>query len=116
MVDEEGSTLEETFARIDSRGRRRLLAEFSRVRYHVFARAPVSKLWSYIAAIHRRPDAYAVGAGLIESGLAIEAEISVIAHGPGPREGKVIVIHREPAIQTARRVDDDLSPTASPDI
>src|SRR5580700_8932322 len=97
MVDP-GSTFEETLARIDPRGRKRFTAEFNRERYHVFARpeaSPASSTnfsadtaeyrvqalacwWIYIAAIHRKPDAYAVSAGLIESGLAVEVEIAVV--------------------------------------
>jgi hypothetical protein len=92
MVDDEGSTFEDTLARTDPRGRKRLTAEFGRVRYQVFARAADSEWWIYIAAIHRRPDAVAVVAGLIASGLAVEAEVCVIAQGPGPRAGRVIPV------------------------
>jgi hypothetical protein len=120
MVDEEGSTLEETSVqtrsaelgtRSEGRGRNlecgNLLPrcggqstaqlELSPRRYHVFARAADREWWSYIAAIHRKADAWAVSAGLIQTGLAVEVEIGVIAQGPGPRAGRVIVIHREPA-------------------
>jgi hypothetical protein len=90
MLDDEGSTFEDTLARVDPRGRKRLTAEFGRVRYHVFARAADSEWWTYVAAIHRRPDAVAVVAGLVESGLVAEAEIAVIAQGPGSRAGRVI--------------------------
>jgi hypothetical protein len=89
MVDDEGSTFEETLARLDPRCRKRLVAEFSRVRYHVFARARDCEWWTYIAAIQRRPDAVAVSTGLIESGLAAQAEVCVIAQS-GPRAGRVI--------------------------
>jgi hypothetical protein len=63
MVDDGGLTFEDTLARIDPRGRKRLTAEFSRVRYHVFARAADSEWWIYVAAIHRRPVAVAGGGG-----------------------------------------------------
>jgi hypothetical protein len=95
MVDDEGSTFEEILARIDPRGRKRLTAEFSRIRYHVFARLPDSEWWTYIAAIHRRPDAVAVSAGLAEGGLAVEAEVAVIAQGPGARAGRVLIVYRQ---------------------
>jgi hypothetical protein len=91
-VDDEGSTFEETLARIDPRCRKRLSAELNRVRYHVFARAADCEWWTYVGAIQRRPDAVAVTTGLIESGLAAEAEVCVIAQGPGPRAGKVIPV------------------------
>jgi hypothetical protein len=90
----------------------------------VFARAPdrdrstirqtsSDELWTYIAGIHRKRDAIAVSVGLVESGLAVEAQVAVIAQSPGPRAGKVIVIHCEPAIQTATCADADVSPPAS---
>jgi hypothetical protein len=99
--------------------------ELSPRRYHVFARAqerdapstigqtPSDQLWTYVAPIHRKRDAIAVSAGLVESGLAVEAQVCVIAQSPGPRAGKVIVIRSAPAIQTATREDVDLPPTAS---
>jgi hypothetical protein len=109
MVDDEGSTIEETFARIASRGsdlergdlsplcRRQLTSQLklSPRRYHVFARPPESGGWIYIAAIHRKPDAISVVAGLIESGLAVEAEVAVIAQSPGPRAGRVLIVYRD---------------------
>jgi hypothetical protein len=142
MVDNEGSTLEETCGETEEMRNAALgmnpnaecgsrnaewggNAELSPRRYHVFARAPdrdapstigqtpSGQLWVYIAPIHRKRDAIAVSVGLVESGLAIEAEVAVIAQSTGPRAGKVIVIHSETAIQTARCVDDDLPPTAS---
>jgi hypothetical protein len=81
--------------------------ELSPRRYHVFARAPdrdapstigqtvSGQLWVYIAPIHRKRDAIAVSAGLVESGLAIEARVCVIAQSPGPRAGKLLIIHGE---------------------
>jgi hypothetical protein len=69
--------------------------ELSPRRYHVFARTAQCDRWIYIAPIHRRPDAVAVSAGLIESGLAIEAEIAVIAQSPGPLAGKVLIVYRK---------------------
>jgi hypothetical protein len=80
--------------------------ELSPRRYHVFARAaepavstigqtPPDQLWTYIAPIHRKRDAIAVSAGLVESGLAVEVQVGVIAQSPGPRAGKLLIIHRE---------------------
>jgi hypothetical protein len=79
--------------------------------YHVFAHAPdrdreairqtaSDELWTYIAPIHGKRDAIAVSVGLVESGLAVEAHVAVIAQSPGPRAGEVIVIHSAPATQT----------------
>jgi hypothetical protein len=105
MVDDKGSAFEEVLARIDPRGRKRLTAEFGRVRYHVFARAQDSEWWTYIAAIHSKSDTYSVSAGLVEGGLAAEAEVAVIAQGPGPRAGRVLIVHREgPPPNPPRRV------------
>jgi hypothetical protein len=62
--------------------------------YHVFARAPdrdnpaatgqksSDQLWAYIAGIHRKRDAIAVSVGLVESGLAVEVQVAVIAQSP----------------------------------
>jgi hypothetical protein len=80
--------------------------ELSRRQYHVFARAPdrdrstirqtpSDELWTYVAAIHRKSDAIAVSVGLVQSGMALEAEVAVIAQSPGPLAGKVLIIHRE---------------------
>jgi hypothetical protein len=127
MVDDEGSTFEETCGETEEtrsaelggnaelgtrnaeRGRREVRnAELSPRRYHVFARAPErdapstigqtpsDELWTYVAPIHRRRDAIAVSVGLVESGLAFEAQVGVIGQSPGPRAGKLLIIHREP--------------------
>jgi hypothetical protein len=109
MVDDDGSTIEETLARIAPRGsnlecgnllplsRTQLTTQLklSPRRYHVFARPPESGQWIYIAAIHRKPDTISVVAGLIESGLAVEAEVAVIAQSPGPRAGRVLIVYRD---------------------
>jgi hypothetical protein len=75
--------------------------ELSLRQYHVFARGPdgegcaIGESWRYIAPIHRRRDAIAVSVGLVESGLAVEAEVCVIAQSPGPLAGRLLLVHRE---------------------
>jgi hypothetical protein len=96
MVDDKGSPFQEILAQIDPRGRKRLTAEFNRMRYHVFARAGDCELWIYIAAIHAKADALAVSVALVEGGLAVECVICVVAFSPDPRAGKLILVHREP--------------------
>jgi hypothetical protein len=95
MVDDEGSTFEEILARIDPLGRKRLTVEFGRERYHVFARATDSEWWIYVAAIHRRPDAVAVGVGLVESGLALDWVVCVVASSRDSRAGRMVVVRSE---------------------
>jgi hypothetical protein len=104
MLDDEGSPFEEVLARIDPRGRKRLTAEFGRVRYHVFARARDSEWWTYIGAIHSRADAVAVSVGLVDGGLAAEAEIAVVAQGPGPRAGKVVRVWNAELLSAKRGI------------
>jgi hypothetical protein len=76
--------------------------ELSPRQYHVFARAPdrddpsaTGDQWRYIAPIHRKRDAIAVSVGLVESGLAVEAEVCVISQSPGPRAGRLLLVHRQ---------------------